>query len=52
MYITVKSLVSLAEKEVNVGSSMVESVREVSLVDCKALESYNCPDNVESLLIL
>ncbi|PWA85679.1 Disease resistance protein [Artemisia annua] len=46
-----KSLVSLAEKEVNVGSSMVELVREVGLAYCEALESYNCPNNVESLTI-
>ncbi|PWA60585.1 Disease resistance protein [Artemisia annua] len=45
-----ESLVSLAEKEVNVGSSM-DSVREVRLIDCKALENYNCPNNVERLTI-
>ncbi|PWA90254.1 Disease resistance protein [Artemisia annua] len=45
-----ESLVVLAEKEVNVGSSM-ESVREVRLDICKMLESYNCPNNVESLTI-
>ncbi|PWA86765.1 Disease resistance protein [Artemisia annua] len=49
------SLVSLTEKEVNVGSSM-ESVGErgclyITLGACTTLQSYNCPNSVERLSI-
>ncbi|XP_071719183.1 putative disease resistance RPP13-like protein 1 [Rutidosis leptorrhynchoides] len=38
--------------EVNVGSSNMKSVkRKVSISDCEALESFNCPNTIESLNI-
>ncbi|CAI9269518.1 unnamed protein product [Lactuca saligna] len=43
-------LVSSAEKEANIGISM-ESLKSVEFSNCKTLESYNCPNTVERLLI-
>ncbi|XP_071719096.1 putative disease resistance RPP13-like protein 1 [Rutidosis leptorrhynchoides] len=48
-----KNLVSIGEKEVDVGSSNIEFViRDVKLWICDSLESYNCPNSVENLKIL
>ena len=45
-------LVSMEEKEVNVGSSNMKSViREVTLEYCDSLRSYKCPNSVERLEI-
>ncbi|KAL7619174.1 hypothetical protein Lser_V15G03622 [Lactuca serriola] len=46
-----KNLVSSAEKEVSFGISM-ESLKRVELCYCETLESYNCPNSVENLLIM
>ncbi|CAH1440662.1 unnamed protein product [Lactuca virosa] len=43
-------LVSSAEKEANSGISM-ESLKSVEFHDCETLESYNCTNTVERLLI-
>ncbi|CAH1440693.1 unnamed protein product [Lactuca virosa] len=45
-----KNLVSSAEKVANVGISM-ESLKSVEFHDCETLESYNCPNSVERLVI-
>ncbi|KAL7617809.1 hypothetical protein Lser_V15G03610 [Lactuca serriola] len=45
-----KNLVSSAEKETNIGISM-ESLKSVEFRNCETLESYNCPNSVESLEI-
>ncbi|XP_023730644.1 putative disease resistance RPP13-like protein 1 [Lactuca sativa] len=45
-----KNLVSSAEKEVNIGISM-ESLKSVKFQNCETLESYNCTNTVERLLI-
>nr|XP_043610801.1 putative disease resistance RPP13-like protein 1 isoform X2 [Erigeron canadensis] len=45
-------LVSIEGQEVvNVGSSMMRSLRQVTLHHCDKLESYCCPNSVESLEI-
>ncbi|XP_071719182.1 putative disease resistance RPP13-like protein 1 [Rutidosis leptorrhynchoides] len=47
-----KKLVSIGEKDVNFGSSNTVSVlRKVILQECESLESYSCPNNVETLAI-
>ncbi|KAL7616743.1 hypothetical protein Lser_V15G03630 [Lactuca serriola] len=45
-----KNLVSSAEKEANIGISM-ESLKSVEFRNCETLESYNCPNSVEGLVI-
>ncbi|KAL7617000.1 hypothetical protein Lser_V15G03745 [Lactuca serriola] len=45
-----KNLVSTAEKEANIGISM-ESLKSVEFCNCETLESYNCPNSVEKLVI-
>ncbi|KAL7618552.1 hypothetical protein Lser_V15G03736 [Lactuca serriola] len=45
-----KNLVSTAEKEANIGISM-ESLKSVIFYNCETLESYNCPNSVEKLVI-
>ncbi|XP_023767685.1 putative disease resistance protein At3g14460 [Lactuca sativa] len=45
-----KNLVSTAEKEANIGISM-ESLKSVKFRICETLESYNCPNSVEKLVI-
>ncbi|XP_042753238.1 putative disease resistance RPP13-like protein 1 [Lactuca sativa] len=45
-----KNLVSSAEKEDNFGISM-ESLKYVQFYNCEKLESYNCTNTVERLLI-
>ncbi|XP_071720705.1 putative disease resistance RPP13-like protein 1 [Rutidosis leptorrhynchoides] len=45
-------LVSIGEKDVNVGSSNTKSVlRKVIFQKCESLESYSCPNSVEDLFI-
>ncbi|CAH1439656.1 unnamed protein product [Lactuca virosa] len=46
-----KNLVSAAEKEDNIGISM-ESLKSVKCRNCETLESYNCPNSVENLVIM
>ncbi|KAL7616327.1 hypothetical protein Lser_V15G03607 [Lactuca serriola] len=45
-----KNLVLSAEKEDNFGISM-RSLKEVTFSGCETLESYNCPNSVERLVI-
>ncbi|KAI3667574.1 hypothetical protein L6452_42640 [Arctium lappa] len=45
-----QKLVSLGEKEVNMGISL-KSLRHVSIKNCPRLESYNCPNSIEKLVI-
>ncbi|CAI9269520.1 unnamed protein product [Lactuca saligna] len=45
-----KNLVSSAEKEDNFGKNM-KSLKQVNFNNCDSLESYNCPNTVESLEI-
>ncbi|XP_023767770.2 putative disease resistance RPP13-like protein 1 [Lactuca sativa] len=45
-----KNLVSSAEKEANIGISM-ESLKSVKFYNCETLDSYNCPNSVENLMI-
>ncbi|CAH1440678.1 unnamed protein product [Lactuca virosa] len=48
--INCKKLVSSAEKEANIGISM-ESLKSVEFHNCETLESYNCTNTVERLVI-
>ncbi|CAH1440666.1 unnamed protein product [Lactuca virosa] len=45
-----KNFVSSAQKEANIGISM-ESLKSVKFIKCETLESYNCTNTVERLVI-
>ncbi|XP_076911260.1 putative disease resistance RPP13-like protein 1 [Bidens hawaiensis] len=45
-----KNLVSLGKKEANLVNS-IDCFREVRIMDCPRLESYDCPNNIENLEI-